>query len=93
MIQCCGCDRLFSTQQAVKTHIRLKIKNNKGELVFGKGPPGGRLRPGRGADGEPLPGPAAAGHGTGTQVPRQAIHSAEDCYFQKGLHTLSWQGA
>ena len=75
---------------------QFKNKINKGELVlaFGKGPPGGRLGPCRGAGGEPRPGPGPAGRGTGTQVPslRQTIHSVEDCYFQKGQYNLSWQG-
>ena len=78
MFKCCGCDLLFSTQQAVKTHISLKIKINKGELVLGKlaseGPAGagGRLGvgPGRGRPGAGL----------------------EDRYFHKGLHNLSWPG-
>ena len=45
IFQCCWCDRLFSTQQAVKTHISLKIKINIVVLVFGKGPQGGRTGP------------------------------------------------
>ena len=79
MVQCCGCDLLlFSTQQAVKTHISLKIKINKGELVLGKLASAGlatRTRPQPGPGPRPGPGPGQ-----------------EDSYFHRGLHNVSWPG-
>ena len=79
MFQCHGCDRLFSIQTAVKTHISNLTKIVKGILILFRSKseaerPG--ARPGRDSESA-----LAAWHVKG-----------EDRYFHRGLHNLSGQG-
>ena len=80
MFQCCRCDRLFSTQKAVKTHFSNLTKNDKSAplLFTGKSAaerPGAR-RPGRDSESA-----LAAGRAR-----------EKDCYFHKGFYNLSGPG-
>ena len=94
MFQCCGCDRLFATQQAVRAHITVKTKTNKKALLVSGNFKGlGQQSPGPGVR-APVPATAAAAPGAAGRGAGAGGRRVEDSerYFHKGLHNLSGPG-